>query len=146
MSPIVNPDTSEATELGAIPAGTYPAIIVSCEFTTSKAAGNPMIVPTFEVLAEGKKRKRSDYCVISGEGSGKFDQLLRCTGFEDIANKLRDKTIPKSEKPQFDTDNLINQELMVVIEPDTYKGELKDKIRSYLKRDGSKPASAPRQD
>jgi Protein of unknown function (DUF669). len=129
--PIVNPDTSAAADMGPIEPGTYPAKITEVEYKTSKSSGNPMIVPKFEIqVGDGKARTRQAYLVITGEGAFNFDQLLRATGFEDLADQFKAKDGPK---PDFDTDELIGQELMVVIESDTYNGQLRDKIRSYLR-------------
>jgi hypothetical protein len=128
--PIVNPDTSSISEQGAIDPGTYPAKIVDVDYKTSKSSGNPMIVPKFEVMVDGKARPRQAYLVITGAGAYGFDQLLRAAGFDEIADKYR---APEGEKPDFDTDDLVGQEIQVVIEHDSYNGELRDKIKSYLK-------------
>jgi hypothetical protein len=129
--PVVNPDTSAAQEMTAIPAGTYKAKIVEVTFETSKSAGNPMIVPKFEVMVDGKPRTRKAYLVITGEGAYGFDQLLRSTGFDTVADQYKVKD--GAAKPAFDTDQLIGQELNVVIEAETYNNQLRDKIKSYLK-------------
>lgn len=128
--PVVNPDTSAAQEMSAIEPGTYKARIADVEFKTSKSAGNPMIVPKIMVNVDGKERPRSAYLVITGEGAYGFDQLLRATGFDELADKYKNK---EGEKPEFDTDELIGQELNVVIEADTYNGQLRDKIKSFLR-------------
>ena len=126
--PVVNPDTSEAS--GAIEPGTYKARITDVEFKNSKSSGNPMIVPKFEVDVNGKARPRQAYLVITGEGAYGFDQLLRATGFDELADKFKSK---EGEKPEFNTDQLIGQELNVVVEADTYNGQLRDKIKSFLR-------------
>lgn len=128
--PIINPDTSNISDQGAIDPGTYPAKITEVEYKTSKSSGNPMIVPKFAVTVDGKERPRSAFLVITGEGAYGFDQLLRACGFDEMADKYKAKD---GDKPDFDTDELIGQELMVVIESDTYNGQLRDKIKSYLK-------------
>jgi hypothetical protein len=129
--PIVNPDTSAVKEQEAIQPGTYPAKIVSVDFQTSKSSGNPMIVPNMEVNVEGTIRPRKTWLVINGEGAYGFDNLLRACGFEEVADKFRDPAV--QPKPEFDTDDLIGQELMVVVESDVYNGQVRDKIRSFLK-------------
>lgn len=128
--PIINPDTSNVTGMEAIEPGTYPAKITDVEYKTSKASGNPMIVAKFNVMVEGIERPRLAHLVITGEGAYGFDQLLRATGFEEQADAYKSKD---GDKPDFDTDDLIGQELNVVIESDTWQGQLRDKIRSYLK-------------
>jgi hypothetical protein len=133
--PVVNPDTSAAQELTALPPATYKAKIKEVEFKTSKSAGNPMIVPKFEVEVPGsdKPRTRQAYLVITGEGAYGFDQLLRACGFDEIADKIKAPAVDGVEKPAFDTDELIGQELNLVIEADSYQGQLRDKIKSFLK-------------
>jgi hypothetical protein len=130
MSPIINPDTSNMTDMGPIPAGTYLAEIGGVVYETSKSSGNPMIVVTFNVEVDGKPRPRKSYLVISGEGAYGFDQLLRSTGFGQMADQYKDKNV--SPKPDFDTDMLVGQRVQVVVEPDTYQGQLRDRIKSFL--------------
>lgn len=130
MSPIINPDTSNMVEMGAIPAGTYPSEIAKVDFETSKSSGNPMIVTTFDVEVDGKVRPRKAYLVIQGEGAYGFDQLLRSCGFQHLADAYKDPNV--SPKPDFDTDMLVGQKVNVVIEPDTYNGQLRDRVRSFL--------------
>jgi hypothetical protein len=129
--PIVNPDTSNISEQGPIDPGTYKAKIVGVDFQTSKSSGNPMIVPNLEVDVNGKMRPRKTWLVITGEGAYGFDNLLRACGFDEIADQFRDPAV--QPKPDFDTDQLIGQEVNVVIEPDTYNGQLRDKVRSFLR-------------
>jgi hypothetical protein len=126
--PTIQPDTSEAQEMAPIQPGTYAARIAEVDVKTSKQ-GNPMIVPKFKVNVDGKERTRQAYLVITGEGAYGFDQLLRATGFANLADQYRD---PRQPNPEFDTDQLIGQELMVVVEPDVYQGQKRDKIQSYL--------------
>lgn len=131
MSPIINPDTTEMLDMGPIDAGTYPAEIAAVTFEHAKSSGNPMIVAVFSVeVAEGQKRPRKSYLVITGEGAFNFDQLLRATGFGTLADQYKDKSV--QPKPSFDTDMLVGQRVNVVIEPDTYNGQLRDKIKSFL--------------
>lgn len=130
MSPIINPDTSNITEMGPIPAGTYPAEILQVDFQTSKS-GNPMIVVKFGVEVDEKVRNRNSYLVITGEGAYGFDSLLRACGFENLADQYKDKNV--QPKPDFDTDMLVGQRVNVVIEPTTYNNELRDQIKSYLR-------------
>lgn len=127
--PIINPDTTQMLEMGAIEPGTYQAEITGVEPKTSKA-GNPMIVVDFQVEVGETKRPRKAYLVIQGEGAYNFDQLLRACGFEQLADQYKDKSV--SPKPSFDTDELIGQRLQVVIEPNLYNNEMRDQIKSYL--------------
>lgn len=125
--PVITPDLSQVSS-GAIEPGTYPAKIIAVEFKESKK-GNPMIVPKFEVtIGEGKTRTRQAHLVVTGESAFGFEQLLRATHFDDVADSL--KSAPKP----FDTDQLIGQELQVVIDSDSYNGQLTDKIKTYLRK------------
>ena len=128
--PIINPDLSEVKSQGPIEPGVYRAKILEVDYKTS-GKGNPMIVPKIEVeVGQDDKRTRNAYLVITGAGAYGFEQLLRATGFDDIADAYQDKD---AQKPAFDTDQLIGQELQVQIESDTYNGQLRDTIKSYLK-------------
>lgn len=129
--PIVNPDLSEVSSQAAIEAGTYKAKVSAASLEVSKSSGNPMIVLDLAVMVDGKERPRKAYLVISGKGAYGFEQVLRATGFNDVADAYKDPTV--QPKPDFDTDDLIGQELEVVIEQEPYNGQLRDKIRSYLK-------------
>lgn len=126
--PIINPDTTEAEELGPIEPNTYKAKITEVKSQAAKSSGNPMIVVSLEIDVAGKPRSRDSYLVITGKGAFGFDQLLRVTGFSEYADKLK-----AGEKEPFDTDQLVGQELNVVVIPDTYNGQLRDKVSSFLR-------------
>jgi hypothetical protein len=127
--PIINPDTTQMLEMGAIEPGTYLAEISAVESKLSKA-GNPMIVVDFGIQVGDSVRPRKSYLVITGEGAYNFDQLLRACGFHQLADQYKDKNV--SPKPSFDTDQLIGQRVNVVVEPNLYNGEMRDQIKSYL--------------
>ena len=129
MSPIIQPDLSEAQALTPIEPGTYKAKIEAVEFKNSKQ-GNPMIVPKFAIEVEGKKRSRNAYLVITGEGAYGFEQLLRACGFTEVADQCKNPDVPN---PPFDTDSLVGQELQLVVESDMYNNAPSDKIKAYLK-------------
>lgn len=126
--PIITPDLSEALDNSPIEPGTYPAKIAAVDVETSKK-GNPMVVATFKVTVDGKEKTRKSYLVITGAGAAGFGQLLRATGFSDIADMYADPDVPN---PPFDTDNLIGQEVQVVISHSLYQGQVRDQIDSYL--------------
>lgn len=130
--PLIKPDTSAAQGMGTIEPNTYPAKITGVEFSTSKK-GNPMIVPTFEISVGAETRTRKSYLVITGEGAYGFEQLLRACHFDAQADAYADKSVPLADKPEFNTDDLIGQELNVVIDHQSYNGELRDYIRNYLR-------------
>lgn len=125
--PLIQPDTSAAADFGPIEPGTYKAKIAEVESGTSKSSGNPMLTVHFEVDVAGKTRTRKAYLVITGEGAYGFDQLLRACGFNEDADNFK-----AGKGGSFDTDNLVGQEVNVVVESDTYQGQLRDKIQSYL--------------
>jgi hypothetical protein len=130
--PLIKPDTSTAVEFVNIAPGTYKAKITACPFETSKAQ-NPMIVPNFDIEVEGKIMKRKGYLVITGEGAGGFSQLLRACHFDDLAAKYADKSIALADKPDFNTDDLVGQELNVVVDHQLYNGTMRDYLKAYLK-------------
>lgn len=127
--PLINPDTTQMLEMGAIDSGTYQAEITAVDFKSSKA-GNPMIIVSFGVQVGDTVRPRKSYLVITGEGAYNFDQLLRATGFHVLADQYKDKNV--QPKPSFDTDSLVGQKVQVVIEPNLYEGQMRDQIKSYL--------------
>lgn len=127
--PIINPDTTQMLDMGAIPPGTYPSEIVAVDYKTSKA-GNPMIVVDFQISVDGTKRPRKAYLVVTGEGAYNFDQLLRACGFHQLADQYKDKNV--QPKPSFDTDMLVGQTPNVIIEPNMYNNEVRDQIKSFL--------------
>ena len=124
--PIINPDLSEVNK--PLDPGTYPAEVEGpIEFTTSKN-DNPMIVVPFRVDAgDGKTKKRTARLVITGAGAFGFAQLLRACHFDSVADALQ-----SGQKAPFDTDQLVGQKLQLVVEQDTWNGNLTDKIVSYL--------------
>jgi hypothetical protein len=132
MSPLIKPDLSQAQEFTNIEPGTYPAEIKTCTFEQSKN-NNPMIVPNFEVQVADKVFKRKAYLVINGEGAYGFGQLLRACHFDDLATAYADKSIPLADKPDFNTDDLQGQKLMVVIDHQMYNGQPRDYIKNYLR-------------
>lgn len=133
MSPLIQPDLSDADAFGPIEPGTYPAKIESVEAKQSNK-GNPMIVPKFVINVEGKDRKRNAYLVIQGEGAYGFSQLLRACHFDQLADIYGNRSVPLNEKPPFNTDDLVGQELQVVIDTQIYNGEKRDQIKNYLRR------------
>ncbi|CAB4165415.1 Protein of unknown function DUF669 [uncultured Caudovirales phage] len=129
--PVIYPDTTQMVEMGPIEPGTYPATITAVEGKTSKEKGTPMIVCDFDIVVGDATRKRKSYIVISGAGAFSFDQILRATGFENVAEQIKN-----GEKVPFDTDAMIGQELLVVIDKEVRRdnGELSDKIKTYMKK------------
>jgi hypothetical protein len=86
VSPIIQPDTSQAQDMGPMEPGTYQASVAEVGFQNAKSSGNPMIVPKIKVQYEGNERTRLTYLVIVGEGAFGFDQFLRACGFDAIAD------------------------------------------------------------
>src|SRR5437867_4389910 len=97
--PLISPDTSDALDMAPLAPGTYKAKIIDVEVKSSKA-GNPMIVPKFELVVDGKRRVRNAFLVINGEGAYGFDQLLRACKFGAVADAYKDKSV--QPKPPFD--------------------------------------------
>lgn len=133
MSPVINPDTSTAVGFITMEPGTYPGKVISTEAGTS-GAGNAKVVVSLEIEYEGKVQKRQAHLAITGAGSGGFEQLMRACGFEKEADIYADKSIPSSDKPPFDTDQLHGQEVNVIIGPNLYQGEMRDQVKGFLKK------------
>ncbi len=147
--PVLKPDLTEMVDLSPIAPGTYKAKITEAPTKQSKgdsAKGKKsvwMVVPKFEITVDGadKPRTRTAYLPVEGAGTYGFDQLLRACHFDDLADQYKD---PSQPNPDFDTDQLIGQELQVVIDSEIYQptdgagnpqGEprLQDKIKTFLK-------------
>jgi len=126
---LLTPNTSEMEDLTPIEPGTFAATIVKAEADKSKA-GNQMIVPTFEVAVGDGTRTRKSYLAIEGRGTWGFDQLLRACDMDELADQYKDPTV---ENPPFDTDVLIGQSVMLVIDTQEYQGQPRDTITTYLK-------------
>lgn len=124
--PILEVDLSEIDS--TILPGTYPGKIIEAGAQTSKS-GNPMAVCKFDITVDGKRRVRQAYLVTKGAGAYGFHNLLKAVGFSDMAERMR-----KGEAVQFNTDDLVNQECLVVVEEEIYNGEKKDKIASFLSK------------
>lgn len=131
--PMITPDTSDALDMSPIPPGTYLAKVTNAETGISKAQ-NPKVVVHLDITVPGRRNvmKRQAHLAIAGQGSGGFDQMLRASGFEALAEQYRD---PQAPNPPFNTDDLIGKEFNVVIEsginPTT--GGKNDNIQTYLK-------------
>lgn len=126
--PILYPNTSEMIDISPIEPGVYPAKVIETEAKTSKS-GNAMVVVKLEVDVNGKPRTRTAYCVVSGKGSGQFDQLLRACHYDDLADQFK-----AGEQVPFDTDDLLTQQVMVRIDAELDdSGNSRDKIGGFLK-------------
>lgn len=149
--PLIQPDTSQMVDLSPSKPGTYRARISEVGAQVSKTkvvdgkqrGGNQMIIPDFEFDAprldggnNGEPRRvvRRSFITVTGAGSFNFDQLLRCTGFEEVAEQI--KANPGAVP--FDTDALKGKEVMVVVKNEMYTPEgggdsrLTDRIDSFL--------------
>lgn len=126
--PIIEPDLSEAEQLGPHDPGTYKATIESVEVTKGKEKGTPMIVPNFAVMgSDGKIFHRKSFIVTTGAGAGNFEQLLRACNLGDVADQL------KSSKAPFNTDVLVGQQVNVILGNQEYKGQMRDSIDGFLR-------------
>lgn len=125
--PMIQPDL---TDVGPIEAGTYKARIDSATPGVSKA-GNAKLDIQFSIFTGGEKPKvRKVGMPYTGAGAFTFAGLLRACNMDDLANAYMSKD---AAHPPFDSDALVGQELMVVIEPDTWNDQITDKIASYLR-------------
>jgi len=123
---MIQPDLSD---VGPIEPGTYKARIDKVDTGVSKS-GNPKLDIQFSVFAGGERPKtRKVSMPYTGGGAFGFAGLLRACHFNELADAYTKKD---GAKPPFDTDSLVSQELMVVVEADTYNGQMTDKIVSYL--------------
>lgn len=126
--PIIEPDLSEAEQLGAHEPGTYKGSIETVEVTKGKEKGTPMIVVNLACQdGDGKIFHRKTWIVTSGAGAGNFEQLLRACNLEDVADSLR------TSKAPFNTDVLVGQQVNVIMDNEEYKGRMQDRVTGFLK-------------
>lgn len=134
MSPIILPDTSEAEDMDPSEAGTYPGRVVKTDAMLTKEKKVPQAVIQFQLLgvpseSDRKPRdiKRTAWLNVTGMGSMAWDRLLRCTGFEEEADRIR-----SGVKSPFDTDVLLNKEVFVILKVGTYQDRRRDEIAGFL--------------
>ena len=126
--PIIYPNTADMIDMSPIEPGVYAGTILEADAKTS-AKGNPMVVAKLEVQVNGKTKIRTSYLVVTGPGSGQFDQLLRACHMDDLADQFKN-----GESAPFDTDSLTGQSLMVRVEADTDdSGNIRDQIRGFMR-------------
>lgn len=126
--PIIYPNTADMIDMSPIEPGVYPGTIVEADAKTS-SKGNQMVVAKQELQVNGKPKIRTSYLVVTGPGSGQFDQLLRACHMDDLADQFK-----AGEQVPFDTDSLLGQAVMVRIEADTDdSGNIRDQIRGYMR-------------
>jgi hypothetical protein len=127
--PILRPDLTEVQEFKAIrPAGPYRASIKNVVAGMSKT-GNPKIIVSLEIDVHGEIFKRDAHLAISGKGAFNFEQLLRAAGFGAVADAYKATDGPR---PDFDSDNLIGKDVIVVVEEAIYNDRPSDNINGYL--------------
>jgi len=138
--PVIQPDVSEMTDFQASRPNTYEAVIKEVIGVRSKEPNKNTgkytngIQPTFEFkaprLADAEERliTRRKWLAIDGKGTFSFDQLLRCTGFKEVADSM--KASPGSVA--FDTDDLVGKRVQVIVTTVTFEGKLQDDIDSFL--------------
>lgn len=127
--PIIYPNTSKMVDMTPMEPGPKPARIDAVTPSNSKK-GNPMLVLDLTIRDGESERPRKDWVVTEGPGSGKFDQILRACGFDDVADQIKAGTpVP------FNTDDLIGQEVIVVTDRSIGDDEkIRDGVSQYLKR------------
>lgn len=125
--PEIMPDLSEV-QSNTIPVGTYEARIKSATPDVAKSSGNPVLKTEFEVYVGGNAVPRTMSIPTSGKGAFRFLQLLRATGFTEIANQMS-----KGDKVAFNSDDLEGQTLTVTVEHEEYQGEMQDRIQKFVR-------------
>lgn len=100
--PVINPDFSERT----LQPGQYPAIIVSCEQKISRA-GNPYLSWKFETQTMDKATDRQ-WVFFATTFSGRGAQLIKSI--------VQSSINPKYESGPINTDDLLNQRVLVKVE------------------------------
>ena len=126
---LIDPDTSEMVDFKPLEPGTYRARIISAVPKKSQK-GNPMVEVTLKVQNGDKEITRKAWPLLKGPGAFMFDQLLRASGHEAVADQIK---VPGSGV-QFDTDELQGVELQVRVENELDdKDSVRDAIKGFLK-------------
>ena len=125
--PELFPDLSDVVS-NVIDKGAYEAEIKTVTPGTAKSSGNPKIDVEFAINVNGTEYTRTASIPITGKGAFRFGQLLRATGFGQIADKLA-----KGERTPVNTEDLEGQRLTVVIDHETWNDEPRDKIEKFVK-------------
>lgn len=135
--PIINADTSQATDFEASVPATYRARIINEIPAQGKPKpGNPTGTPGLKVelemtaprLADNEVRviTRTAWLPTAGKGTFGLDQLLRCTGNAEIADQI------KAGNSSWDTDVIHGKEVNVVMSNQPYNNKLSDQVESFL--------------
>lgn len=140
--PILKPDTSNAADLSPINEGIYKGSIVAVTAKKSKEKQENMLELKCKLQVDGKEKERTTFVMLEGKGAGAFDNLLRAVHMDQLADVYKDPNV--TDKPDFDTDSLLNQEVQFRIEADLYQkkddqgnpvgsARITDKIVGFLK-------------
>ena len=143
--PVIQPDTSEQTDFQASVPNTYAAVIKSVELVEAREPNKNTgrktkgIQPTFEFRAprlsdkEERTVTRRKWLATDGKGTFSFDQLLRCTGFKEVAEQMK----ANPGKVAFDSDALVGKPVNICVVTTSYakpgeSAKLQDDIDSFL--------------
>lgn len=138
--PIITADTSQATDFEASQPGTYLAKIVNEIPAQGKPKeGNPKGTPGLKVeleftaprLADNEVRvvTRTAWLPTAGKGTFGLDQLLRCTGNKDTADRIK---AAAGSPISWDTDIIHGKTVNVIISNQPYNNKLSDQVESFL--------------
>ncbi len=107
--PIITPALDEVVSYDP-PVGTHEGTIVDV-IDKPSSTGNPMLTVESLLEVDGLKYAIRGYHVYTGRSAYGFENLLRATHFDDVADKLK-----KGERLNFDTDELKGQRVQVIVE------------------------------
>jgi hypothetical protein len=123
--PIIKPNLADVVSNDP-PVGTWPATITEVTDKVS-GAGNPMLVVRCAMEVDGQKYELSGFHVYTGRAAYSFENLLRATHFDDVADQLR-----RGQPLDFNTDNLLHQPVQVTVEEGVdQNGQKRKNIKAY---------------
>lgn len=130
----VDIDFSEAKEFGAVPAGTYEAVIEEAKpgvtGPRSKTPGTPKIAWRFKVTEEGPAKGRVFFLhtALKGEQSGRAKEVLRVLGVDVSGPNIK-----------FKTSQAVGQKVTIVVDKDDDPDSDWPNSVKRVKAPGSKP-------
>lgn len=123
--PLIQPNLADVVSNDP-PVGTWPGEIVALEDKPSKK-GNPMLTVTVAMEIDGIKYELRGYHVYTGRAAYGFENLLRACRFDDVADSLK-----RGEPLNFNTDDLMHQQVQVVVEEQVDdNGQKRKGIKGY---------------
>jgi hypothetical protein len=124
--------------LPPIPPGVYKASVTGYKIKTSAETGNPYVQWEFTLLSQGPTaeiktvgRKVFDNTTFTEESLWKLASLLEAVG-----EKLEPGEFELEDLVNFTTSRVLNKELVLRVEVETYQGQVRTRVKEYKPAQG----------